>query len=412
MSTESANHKGPLSGFRVLELAMWHAGPTAACMLADLGAEVIKLESPQGGDPVRGLRVVYGQSAELPNGVAALFEAYNRNKKSITCDLKNLRGQELVYRLIRKSDVFLTSLQPASLREFNLSYPDLKQHNQRLVYALMSGFGSAGPEADRGSYDPIALARSGMMSVLSGGDANPPLLPPTGLADHMSGTMLGYGTLAALMARERTGEGQCVEVSLLGGAIWLGQLNIQASLFTGKEFFAAEPDRPGNPLVNAYQCADGRWLYLSIPGESGWRSLCAALEEPKLADHPDFSSHGARHTNNPVLVKILREKFATKPVDYWCQRLRPFADITFEKVAKASELAHDQQALANGNVVDVDHPELGRVKIVANPTRFSQTVNPPISPAPHLGQHTEEVLMALADCSWEELARLREERVI
>jgi crotonobetainyl-CoA:carnitine CoA-transferase CaiB-like acyl-CoA transferase len=193
----------PLSGIRVIEFGLFHAGPTCAAMLGALGAEVIKIEEPKKGDPVRGLVRLYGQDCTLPGGRSVPFETYNGGKKSVTLNLAHAEGRRVFYALIAKADVFIHNVRAETAVALQIDYETLLRHNPRLVYASVSGFGPNGPEARRPGLDPVGLARSGLMSVLSGGSHKPPILPPIGMADHMGGILAAYGVLAGLLARDR-----------------------------------------------------------------------------------------------------------------------------------------------------------------------------------------------------------------
>src|SRR5208283_5219373 len=310
---------GPLSGARVIEYGLFHAGPTCAAMLGALGAEVIKVEDPAKGDPVRGLVRLYGQDSRLLSGRSIPFESYNAGKKSVTLNLRNAEGRQLLYQLIAKADVFVHNVRAQTALAMEIDYDFLLRHNPRLVYASVSGFGPLGPEAARPGLDPVGLARSGLMSVLSGGSHKPPILPPAGMADHMAGILTAYGVLGALMARDKTGAPQRVESSLLGAAMWLGQLNLRYALFSGKELLPL--DHSSDPLLNSYQCKDGRWIFIAAPSERAWPALCIALGLGELAADARFRNFEARWTNRAALLSLLEDRFASRTADEWAPAL-------------------------------------------------------------------------------------------
>jgi len=400
----------PLSGTRVIEYGLFHAGPTCAAMLGALGAEVIKVEDPTKGDPVRGLVRLYGQDSTLLNGRSIPFETYNAGKKSVTINLRKAEGRRLFYDLVAKADVFVHNVRAETAIAMEIDYDFLLRHNARLVYASVSGFGPHGPEASRPGLDPVGLARSGLMSVLSGGSDKPPILPPMGMADHMAGILTAYGVLAAILARNQTGAPQRVESSLLGGAMWLGQLNLQYALFTGKELRPL--DHTSDPLLNSYQCGDGRWIFIAAPSERAWPALCAGLGLDELAADARFRGFEARWTNRAELLSLLEDRFASRTSSEWAPDLAAQAGLVFEVVRRPTEIADDPQVLANGYINEVAHPELGPVKRVGFPVHFNGARSASALAAPILGQHTEEVLTSLLGLSWEELSTLREQEAI
>jgi len=400
----------PLSGARVIEFGLLHAGPTCAAMLGALGAEVIKVENPKRGDPARGLVRLYGQDCTLPGGRSIPFETYNGGKKSVTLDLAHPEGRRVFYALIAKADVFVHNVRAEAAAALHIDYETLLGHNPRLVYASVSGFGPGGPEARRPGLDPVGLARSGLMSVLSGGSHKPPILPPMGMADHMAGVMAAYGVLAGLLARDRTGAPQRVESSLLGGAMWLGQLNLQYSLFSGKELLPL--DHSSDPLLNSYRCRDGRWIFIAAPAERAWPALCAGLGLDALAADPRFRDFEARWANRAALVTLLEERFVGRAAADWALDFAKQPELVFEVVRRPTDIGSDPQVLANGYVAATDHPELGRAQRVAFPLHLNGVPAGGAEAAPAHGQHTEEILMSVLGLSWEELAALRERGAI
>ncbi|MGO9267319.1 MAG: CaiB/BaiF CoA transferase family protein [Candidatus Binataceae bacterium] len=401
---------GPLSGARVIEYGLFHAGPTCAAMLGALGAEVIKVEDPAKGDPVRGLVRLYGQDSRLLSGRSIPFETYNAGKKSVTLNLRNAEGRKLLYKLIAKADVFVHNVRARTALAMEIDYDFLLRHNPRLVYASVSGFGPLGPEAARPGLDPVGLARSGLMSVLSGGSHKPPILPPAGMADHMAGILTAYGVLGALIARDKTGASQRVESSLLGAAMWLGQLNLQYALFSRKELLPL--DHSSDPLLNSYQCKDGRWIFIAAPSERAWPALCTALGLDELAADARFRNFEARWTNRAALLGLLEDRFAGRTADEWAAALAAQTGLVFEVVRRPTEIADDPQVLANGYITTTEHPELGPGKRVGFPVHLNGARARAADAAPILGQHTEDVLTSLLGLSFEELGNLREQGVI
>ncbi len=378
-------------------------------MLAALGAEIIKVEDPKKGDPVRSLIRLYGQDSTLLSGRSIPFETYNAGKKSVTLNLAHAAGRRLLHALVAKADIFVHNVRAQTAVAMTIDYDSLVKHNPRLVYASVSGFGPQGPDASRPGLDPVGLARSGMMSVLSGSD-KAPVLPPMGMADHMAGILTAYGVLGAIIARDRTGLPQRVESSLLGGAMWLGQLNLQYALFSGRELLPL--DRSSDPLLNSYQCKDGRWIFIAAPSERAWPALCAGLGLEALVPDARFHSFEARWANRVELLKLLENRFATRTAVEWLPDLKAQTGLVFEIVRRPTEIADDPQVLANGYVTEAEHPELGPIKRVGFPVHLNGAQASSAPAAPILGQHTEEVLTTLTGLSWEELRDLREQGAI
>lgn len=400
----------PLRGTRVIEIGVFHAGPTAAAMLASLGAEILKIEAPNTANRSRGMARIHGQSNMLDNERTVTFETYNGGKKSVALDLDRPEGRALLHRLVARSDVFLNNVRRPTAERLGIDYPTLLRHNPKLVYAKVSGFGQEGPAAGRPGLDPVGLARSGLMNILADGGA--PSTPPTGIADRITGILAGYGILAALLARDRTGEPQQVETSLFGSSMWLAQLNVQYALFTGRDLKTA--DRGDDPLFSSYLCADDRWLTICCVGNrQSWVGLCAGLGLDALVDDPSFATPEARRTNRTDLVAQLEARFATRNSADWEVALAAQPAVIFEIVRRASDIAADPQAAANGYVTEVAHAALGPVKRLAFPLRMNGAITDGATgAAPRHGEHTEEVLSELLGIAAEEQADLRKAGVI
>jgi CoA:oxalate CoA-transferase len=409
-ATNDSNSNKPLIGKRVVEFGLFHAGPTCAAMLGALGAEIIKVEDLKKGDPARGLLRLYGQDCRLPEGRTIPFETYNAGKKSVALNLSHPEGRRLFYGLIAKADVFVHNVRSESAHTMGIDYDSLLVYNPRLVYASVSGFGPGGPEASRPGLDPVGLARSGMMAVLSGGSDKPPILPPMGMADHMAGILAAFGVLAALIARDQTHAPQRVETSLLGGAMWLGQLNLQYSLFSGKELLPLDPS--SDPLLNSYRCADGRWIFIAAPSERAWPDLCAALGVETLASDARFQNFEDRWANRAELRGLLEQRFASAPSSQLARDLARHPGVVFEIVRHPTELGADEQVLANGYVVETEDSEIGRAKRIALPLHLNGNACSAGGPAPVHGQHTEEVLMSVVGLTWQEIDELRSQGAI
>ena len=405
---------GPLRGIRIIECAGYLSAPAACYMLADLGAEVIKIEDREKGDPARGTYALFGQSMSLPDGGNILFETANRNKKSVTLDLKKEKGREILYKLVKISDVFCTNFSLSTLSKLGIDYDTIIKHNPSIIYAIATSYGLRGPEKDKRAFDSIAQARSGIMFAVGGEPDDPPQQIGGPVFDQMTGTLLAYGILAALVAREKQGKGQLVETSLLGAAIHLQAYNVNTALLRGRAI--ARPSRKTlkNPLANHYECADGEWLLLSeAQADRFWPCLCRALEIEYLEHDERFRDAESRRKHFRELTEILEKVFKTKTREEWLRILREKGGgLAFSPVLRHTDLPRDPQVVENRYIVEVKHPTLGDISVVGSPLNFSSTAPEIEGWAPKFGQHTEEVLLDLCGLSWEEIERLRDEEVI
>lgn len=405
---------GPLSGIRVIECAGYLSAPTAGYMLGDLGAEVIKVEDREKGDPTRGTSAVFGASMSMPTGENILFETANRNKKSITLDLKKPRGRELLYELVSKADVFCTNFTQSAIAKLKIDYETLKRHNPKLVYGLATGYGLEGPESSRRAFDSVAQARSSIMYALGGEPDAPPAQIGGPVFDQMTGTLLVYAILAALVKKERDGIGQQVAVSLLGSGIHLQAYNINTALMRGKQIPRPSRKAMRNPMSNHFQCADGEWLLLSEPqADRFWPAFCRALGIQHLEKDERFADAARRRENHVAINALVEEAFRAKTRPEWMRILDEQGEgIAYSPVLRPTDLADDRQALANGYVVQIDHPNIGPVKMVGSPATFSETPVEVAGYAPQFGQHTEEVLLEVCGYDWDRIQELRDQQVI
>jgi crotonobetainyl-CoA:carnitine CoA-transferase CaiB-like acyl-CoA transferase len=399
----------PLEGLRVIDWTIWQQGPVASAMLGDLGAEVIKLESRDGGDPGRGLVAIAGTESKRLN---FYFEANNRNKQSLTLDLKQREAREIVYKLAAVSDVFVQNFRKGVADRLGLGYEALRAHNPKLIYANATGYGPEGPESGDPSFDQLGLARSGIMFA-----AGEPDMPPQpiggGIADQMGAILLAYGVLAAVVARERYGVGQVVDASHLGSMSFLQGLSLTSRLINGAAFPRVPRARAFNPLWNHYRCGDEKWLALGmLQPDRYWADFARAIGRPELAGDERFATMGARAGNCAALIEILDAVFASKPRADWLDILRKGGDFIFTIVNSLNDLPSDPQMLANDYIVNFDHPGFGKTQYVGIPVRLSQTPGSIRAPAPEHGQHTELLLTELLGYSWDEVGSLRERGVI
>ncbi len=395
----------PLAGIRVIEVGLFHAGPTATGMLASLGAEVIKVEDPKSADPVRKATRLYGQDASLPNGSTTAFEAYNAGKQGITLNLKHPEGRKTLYRLVEKADVFLHNMRGDTAAKLGIDFDSLVKVKPNLVFGTLSGFGPQGTESKRPGLDPVGLARSGAMTVVSGGSKREPFLPASGMADRVSGMVVGFGIVSSLLARDRTGKPQKVEGSLVGGAMWLAHLNLQHALFKGAELFPT--DHTQDPLLACYRCADQRWIFIAAMTGELWTELFRGLEMPELVQDERFAAAENRWKNRADMATILIGRFASKPSDHWVKTFATQPNLIFERVQRPTDIANDPQLLANNYLVEIDDAKLGKNKRIAFPLHINGKPAGRVGPSPGHGEHTAKVLGSLLGMSADEIAALQ-----
>jgi len=400
----------PLEGIRVLDWTIWQQGPVCSLMLSDLGADVIKIESLEGGDPGRG--VLRAQGLDLGDRPNFYFEANNRGKRSIALDLRSDEGREIVLRLAERADVFVQNFRPGAARRMGLGYEEVRARNPRIVYASGSGFGLRGPDAERPCMDYLGLARSGIM-MAAGEPGSPPLAIQGAIADQMGGTMLAFAVVTAILARERHGVGQEVDASLLGAMSWLQGLSLSSRLMLGGEMPRFSRSFAFNPLWNHYRCADDRWIAFAMAqADRWWKDFARAIGRAELADDPRFGTMMDRGMNASVLIAMLDEVFATRPSAEWKAALEADGDFIFTLVGSVNDLPDDPQVRANGLVASVEHPAHGPTEMVSLPFGMSATPSRIAGTAPEHGQHTEQVLVDELGHTWEEVAALRERGVI
>ncbi|MCH8994214.1 MAG: CoA transferase [Chloroflexi bacterium] len=395
---------GALEGIRVLDMTIWQQGTACSAMLADLGADVIKIEEPVRGDPGRGLRPV-----ERVGGLSGYFQALNRGKRSFAVDLKHAKGREVLLRLARDADVFLTNFRPGVCERLGIGYADLSAVNPGIIYARASGYGRDGEEAQAGSFDILGQARGGLMSITGEPDGVPKNAGAP-IADQAGGMLAAFGILAALRHRDRTGEGQQVDVSLLGSVMALQSFNITSYLFS-EELPRRFPRAGFTPFWNVYRGSDGKHFAIGMLLNRGWPDLCQLIGRPELEHDERFAHYRDRVGEHAEeLIAILDDAFAQRPAREWMRILNE-RGIYSALVQDYEELARDPQVLANDYIVDVPRPDGEPVRMVATPIQLGKTPAQIRGLAPELGQHTEEVLTE-AGYSWEEIEALRREGAI
>jgi len=403
--------RGPLEGIRVLDLTRILAGPTCTQLLGDLGADVVKVERPGRGDDTRGWGPPFLAGTDGPTGESAYYLCANRNKRSITIDLQNRDGQELVRRLAQESDVLIENFKVGGLHRLGLGYADLRERCPRLVYCSVTGFGQTGPRAEQTGYDVLAQAMGGIMS-LTGEPEGAPMKVGVGVADVMCGMYAAVGILAALRERDRTGRGQQVDLGLFDTQVaWLvnGALNWLTS--------GARPRRLGNAHPNivpyqTFQTADG-WLVLAVGNDAQFARFCAEAGRDELSRDARFERNAGRVTHREELLGILIPLMKTRTTEAWVAGLEAVG-VPCGPVNEVPEVFDDPQAIHRGMRITMEHPQAkdGTVDLLGNPLKLSETPVRYRRPPPTLGQHTDEVLAEVLRLSPEELKSLHDRDVV
>jgi crotonobetainyl-CoA:carnitine CoA-transferase CaiB-like acyl-CoA transferase len=396
-----------MDGVKVVELTSWMAAPSAGALLADLGADVVKVE-PLGGDPVRGLIRPPKTPKHLPD-LDYSFEADNRGKRSIAVDLDHAAGCEVVRGLVDHADVFLCNLIPRRQARFGLDAPRLLARNPRLVHATFTGYGTTGPDADRPGYDVTAFFGRGAITdaMTEPGGVAPQARPAQG--DHAAGLALALAITAALRLAERTGEGQVVESSLLATAAWTMATDLSAVLIDGRLPTKRDRHHLISPLANRFRCSDDRWIVLNMPEPHWWPRFCKTMGHPEWQHDERFHTGKARFDHMPELIDLIDAAFATATLAEWGQRL-DHDGLIWGPASTLTELAADPQAAAAGIFPTIDHPG-GAYRTIAAPFQIAGSDVGPRGSAPGIGQHSDEVLLA-AGWSPDDVADLRSSGVI
>jgi crotonobetainyl-CoA:carnitine CoA-transferase CaiB-like acyl-CoA transferase len=399
----------PLEGVRVVEVANWMAAPGAAALMADMGADVVKVE-PLRGDAMRGAT----RQPQVPEGQApidAAFQMDNRGKRSIAVAINQPPGADLVRRLAARSDVFLCNLLPARQTRYGMDAATLLDLNPRLVHATLTGYGPGGPDAARPGYDLTAFfGRGAVLDAMSepANQAPPRLRPAQG--DHTAALALFGGVLAALRVVEATGEGQVVDVSLLAAAAWTMSSDLSATLVDGVTPTPQGRIARPHALHGGFRCADRRWILLFMPEPHWWRPFCEAVGHPEWVEDERFASWSARARNMPELTRLMDEAFANKPLKEWCA-LFDERGFIWGPASTVSEFAADEQAAADGLFPEIGDDSGRRFRTVRAPLRLQGGDVGPRGPAPEVGEHTDAVLTELG-VARDELAALARDGVI
>jgi crotonobetainyl-CoA:carnitine CoA-transferase CaiB-like acyl-CoA transferase len=396
---------GPLAGIRVLDLTRILAGPYATQTLADLGAEVIKIERPGSGDDTRSWGPPFLEDRDRrETRDSTYFLCCNRGKKSVTVDISRPEGQEVIRRLARVCDVLCENYKVGDLARYGLDYASLRRLNPGLVYCSITGYGQTGPYAQRPGYDPIAQALGGLMSV-TGERGGPPQRVGVALVDVLAATYTVIGILAALRHRDASGEGQHLDIGLLDVQV-ASMINIaQAYLSAGVVARRNGNEHPSVTPSQSFQCVDGM-IMLAAANDAQFARLCEAVGLPQLARDASFASNEARVQNRESLTQLLQIALAPRPVSEWVERLNA-AGVPCAPINDIDRVFDDPQVRSRAMRVELDHPAAGPLPLVASPLRLSSTPVAYRLPPPLLGEHTDEVLSSLLGMGAEELASLR-----
>ena len=391
-----------LEGIRVLDLTLWQQGPYASAMLADMGADVIKIEAPDAPDPGRGF--LFRRDV----GLSPYMESHNRGKRSLALNLKHPEGKEVFLHLVKGADVFLHNLRGGAVERLGLDYQVVSKVNPRIIYAHASAWGATGPDVNLGSYDLLAQARGGIM-MLNREPGGTPLPVPVPIADQVGAMVAAYAITVALLHRERTGEGQELNVSLLGTQLALQSFNITSYLLTGR-LPVRQPRGGFGPLWNVYRGSDDKYFALAMLEQRWWAGVCEAIGEPELEGDPRFDTAAKRFENGQDLIAHLDDVFARKPAREWVQRFQE-RSLMVAPVQDYEDLVNDPQVMANGYIQEVERPGHEPVRMVGVPVRFSRTPGKIRRLAPALGEHSHEVLLECG-LTQDEIERLEREDII
>lgn len=383
---------GPLEGLRVVELGVWVAGPAAGGILADWGADVVKIEPP-GGDPARTFGRMLGVDPIDRYHQSPPFEMDNRGKRSVVLDLTTDDGRAGALDLLADADVFVTNIRTGALRRIGLDFAALAATNPRLVYGLITGYGTEGPDADKPAYDVAAFwARAGLAHLLT----RPGDLPPFqrgGMGDHSAGMTLAGAVCAALVARGRTGSGQLVTTSLYRQGAYTVSFDLTTFVITGRAIEIGQREAMANPCMNNYAARDGRRFWLvGLEGDRHWPALCAAIARPEWLTDPRFATARARAGSAVELIAELDAVFAQKTLDEWAEIFAGQPDLFWSPINAMADVLGDEQFHAGGGVVYAPGADGASVPMVATPADFHGTPCEVRGCAPELGEHTDAVL--------------------
>lgn len=376
---------GPLEGLRVLDLSWILSGPFATMVLADLGAEVIKVERPQVGDIARG-------TGPFIDGESSYFLSINRGKKSVALDLNTPKGKEVFLKLAAKVDVLVENFSPGTMKKLGLDYETVSQYNPRIIYASISGFGQTGPYAQRPALDVIVQGMGGIMSI-TGEPGNPPIRPGVSLGDIAASLFTVVGILAALHERNMSGKGQMVDIAMLDCQVALLENAFARFFATGDVPRPLGTRHPVSTPFQAFGTRDG-YITVALVGESQWALFCSALDRVDLIDDERFQTGWSRTQHYDELEPILNEAMAKKTTGEWLEQLSALG-VPCGPINGIDQVARDPQVISRQMIVEVSHPTIGKAKVVNTPIKLSRTPASVERACPHLGEHTREILSSL-----------------
>ncbi len=397
------NKKSALSGVRVIDLSRVLAGPYCSMILADLGAEVIKVEEPGRGDPSR-------EYPPLLGGVSTYFANLNRNKKSIILDLKKQEAKDILRDLLKRSDVLLENFRPGKLAKLGFGYDQVKEINPRIVYASITGYGQYGPYKDRPGYDIIGQAMGGLMDT-SGWPDSPPTRTGTAMADVLAGLNCSIGILAALKSREHTGVGDRIDVALVDSVV-----SSMENVVAGYQAHGILPRRSGNRYeftapMDSYDAADG-WLVIGVAGDEVWKRLCKAMEREDLLNDPSLETNLARVKERDRLKVIITEWTSKRKIEDIVSRLANFG-VPCAPIYNVDQVVNDPHiAKAREMIVEMKHPIDGKIKVIGSPIKISEMKPTIRTSAPLYGEHSEEIVTGILGLSHEDYIHLKERHAI
>ena len=401
-----------LKGVKIISFSQVVAMPATTTILADWGADVIKVE-PLWGDWQRSL-VSFNDTPLLLNlekgEIELHFEFLNRNKRSIAINLRNEQGKQIMSRLLDKADVFVANYSIDVLERFGLDYPSLKDRYPGLVHCLLTGYGTKGPKARDRGYDYVAAwSYGGLMNLVTADPDSPPAIQRPGMMDMVASAHMAAGIGSALYYKQKTGKGQSLELSLYHTAAWTIGLDTQVALF-GYPPKVWDRVRMPNPMYNSYRSKDGRWFMMVHPNQEYWEPFCKAIGKLDWMDNPRYATMESREENREEMIRLLDELFAARTWTEWEKSFRE-NDLIVSVNQTVSEILEDEQAIANNFYTNIDHPVTGNTRLLNSPVQFSDTPARIRSVAPPVGAHTEEVLLELG-YNWEEIAKLKEKGTI
>ena len=404
---------GVLEGLKVLEMGHVVAVPAASATMADWGADVIKVE-PLTGDLARGigLPITPEQIAAAPPYavIGMYFQVLNRGKRGIALNLKTEDGKKAFFKLVAWADVFMSNYEVGTLARLGADYESLVKINPAIIYAVLTGYGTVGPDKDERGFDySAAWARSGLMHMM----ASPRGIPPPqrgGMMDRVVGAHIEGGVMSALFHRNRTGQGQKLELSLYHTGVWTATEDIAPAL-RGFEPLRHNRKTAGNPIWNNYKTKDGRWFWLAnLQPDLTWGGFCRSMGHPEWETDARFNTNAARFENSAELIRLIDAEMTKKTMKEWEDIFRQ-NQVIYGRVQTPMEVVNDPQALANGFFTPLLHPDFPEIKVITTPVKFQQNPSEVTGPAPELGQNTEEILLGLG-YSWEDIAKMKKEQVI